>query len=215
MSASRDPFARFGTIVDCEAELREIIGPLNPKVLAKDIDRLDEICRDFIAASPFCLIATAGPDGHIDISPKGDPAGFVRVLDDTLLAIPDRPGNRRLDTFRNLLDNPRVGILFLIPGKGETLRVIGDARIVRDGDLLASMAIKQRAPQLALIVHVERVFMHCPKCIIRSKLWKPEAWPDLAGLADIGQAMIKHGDLKVSEEELFAEVERQGLTKLY
>ncbi|MCH5377355.1 MAG: pyridoxamine 5'-phosphate oxidase family protein, partial [Planctomycetes bacterium] len=169
------PFDAFTDIVTSLDDVRGIVGPVNPKVLAKDIDFIDDICRDFIAMSPFCVIATAGADGHIDLSPKGDPAGFVRVPDDHHLAIPDRPGNHRIDTFRNILENPRVGVIFLIPVKGETLRVVGEARITRDPDLLATMAVKDRPPQLALVVHVERAFMHCPKCVIRSNIWKPEA----------------------------------------
>lgn len=215
MDGLPDPFDDLTGVVTSLEDLRGVVGPVNPKVLAKDIDALDDICRDFIALSPFCVIATAGADGHIDLSPKGDPAGFVRVLDDTRLAIPDRPGNHRVDTFRNILQNPRVGVIFLIPGKGETLRVVGEARIVRDPDLLATMAVNDRVPRLALVVHVERAFLHCPKCIVRSRLWKPEAWPDASGLDDIGRAMIRHAKLDMSEQELFAEVESQGLTKLY
>lgn len=215
MKGQNTPFAGFHDVVNTLEDLREIIGEPMPQVLAKQIDRLDDICRDFIARSPFCVIATANPDGHVDVSPKGDPAGFVRVVDDEHLVIPDRPGNRRIDSYQNLLRDARVGILFIIPGKPETLRVGGTARIVRDEDLLRSMAVNGKAPRLGLAVHVERIFMHCPKCMVRSRIWRPEAWPDSAGLADIGEAMIRHGKLKQTADELFAEVEREGITKLY
>jgi len=215
MDAQSTPFAGFHDIVNSLDDLRGVIGEPMLQALLKVIDRFDDICRAFIAKSPFCVIATSSPDGHLDVSPKGDPAGFVQVVDDEHLVIPDRPGNRRIDSYSNLLRDPRVGLLFIIPGKLETLRVSGTARIVRDEDLLQSMAVNGKAPRLGLAVHAERIFMHCPKCMVRSKIWTPDAWPDSAGLADIGEAMIRHGKLKETPEELFAEAERTGITKLY
>lgn len=215
MTSDEGRFAGIGGVITSEAELREIVAAPTAAVLAKVTDQLDEICRDFIARSPFLLVATAHPDGAIDVSPKGDPAGFVRVLDERRLAIPDRPGNRRTDTFHNLLADPRVGLLFIVPGKSETLRVSGEARIVRDESLRASMAVDGKVPELAVVVYVERVFMHCPKCMIRGRLWQPESWPDSAGLPDIGEAMIAHAHLDTTPEELLAEAEREGLTTLY
>ncbi|MCA8879017.1 MAG: pyridoxamine 5'-phosphate oxidase family protein [Rhodobacteraceae bacterium] len=210
-----DPFTEFESVVTSEAELAEVIGTPPPAVVNKVIDCLDELCCAFIARAPFCLIATSGADGHIDVSPKGDPAGFVQVLDPGRLAIPDRPGNRRIDTFHNLLRNPQIGILFLIPGKNETLRIRGEARIVRDAALLQGMAVNGRVPALALVVHVREAFFHCPKCMIRGHLWDPAAWPDSSDLVDIGRAMIRHARLDTTPEAQFAEAERQGLTRLY
>jgi uncharacterized protein len=132
------------------------------------------------------VVATTGRTGHLDLSPKGDPPGFVRVLDEQTLALPDRAGNRRVDSLRNILENPSVGLIFLVPGEGETLRVGGKAAVVRDRGLRESMALNDRVPELALVITVERVFFHCGKCIVRSKLWEnhrsePPAPPRLNG----------------------------------
>lgn len=215
MSHDTDRFSGFKDIVTSLEDVRGFIGKPMPQVISKVTDKLDDVCRAFIATSPFCVIASVDPDGHVDVSPKGDPVGFVEVLDDKHLAIPDRPGNRRVDTFHNLLKDPRLGMIFIIPGKSETLRISGEARIVRDEALRRSMAVNGKIPDLALVVYVERVFMHCPKCMVRSKLWQPAEWPDSSGIATIGQAMIKHGDLSITLEELGAEAERTGATRLY
>ncbi len=138
---------------------------------AKEVSAFDEYCRDFIARSPFVLIASSDGNGSIDISPKGDPPGFVQVLDDRTLAIPDRPGNHRADTFVNVVQHPSVGLIFLIPGTKNTLRVRGKATIVRDIELRESMAVKGRVPELALVVELTTAYFHCAKCIIRSDLW--------------------------------------------
>src|SRR5262245_51334095 len=134
-----------------------------PSSRARDkvIDHIDDICRRFITACPFVIVASRGADGRMDLSPKGDPPGFVAILDDKTLAIPDRPGNHRLDTFENLLANPEMGLFFLIPGKGDTLRVSGKGNIVRDGSLQDHLAINGKVPHLVLVVSVEEAFMHC------------------------------------------------------
>lgn len=215
MDTTTDRFAGFSDVIGSIDEVMEILGEPMSSVMAKETDRLDEICRTFISKSPFCIIASSNPEGFIDVSPKGDPAGFVRVLDDKHLAIPDRPGNRRADTFHNLFKDPRLGMIFIIPGKRETLRISGEARLVRDEELRQSMAVNGKVPQLAVVVYVERIFMHCPKCMVRSKLWEPEAWPDHSDTASIQQAMIQHGQLTVSDEELYAEAVASGTTRLY
>lgn len=215
MDAINDKFSGFDEIITSIDEVTDVIGEPTEVVLAAVTDHLDDICRAYIATSPFCFIATANPDGYLDVSPKGDPAGFVQVLDDKHVAIPDRPGNRRADTLHNLLKDPRVGLIFIIPGKRETLRISGEARIVRDQKLRDSMAVNGKAPAFAIVVHVDRVFSHCPKCMVRSKLWEPDAWPDLAGTASHAAAVIKHGNLPLTEDELRAEVEKAGITELY
>lgn len=146
---------QFHEVLTSEAEVEAILGKPNQHVLAKEIDHLDDLCLAFIARSPFVLVASYDVAGHLDVSPKGDPPGFVRVLDTQTLAIPERPGNRRADTFRNVLQTPRVGLIFLVPGKGETLRVNGTARIVRDMWLRVQMAVDDRIPELALVVTIE------------------------------------------------------------
>ena len=166
----------FKRVVTSERELRTLIGYPNERAVQKDIGRLDEHARAFIARAPFLLLATANAAGRCDVSPKGDAPGFVRVLDDRHLAVPDRPGNKRIDGMRNLLENPHVGLIFLVPGKEDTLRVNGRARIVRDDELLASLAVGDKRPQLAIAVEVEECYLHCPKAFRRSKLWEPATW---------------------------------------
>lgn len=215
MQENSSPFSEFTDTIETVAELEAHAGTAPEKVLVKEISALDDLCRSFIARAPFMMIATANPDGVIDVSPKGDPAGFVRVLSDTLLAIPDRPGNRRLDSYHNLLKDPRIGLIFLIPGKGETLRISGEARIVKDPKLMATMSVDGKLPAMALVVHVTRAFMHCPKAMIRSKIWQPDSWQNADDLGDIGDAMIKHGQLTQSPEALLEEATSEGLLKLY
>jgi hypothetical protein len=211
----QDPFAKFEGVISRLEEIRETIGEPVPPVLAKVMDHIDPVSRAIIEKSPFIVMASATSDGYPDVSPKGDPAGFVKVLDEKYLAIPDRPGNKRIDTFRNLLQNPHLAILFMIPGKGETLRITGETRIVRDLPLRESMAIAGRVPEFAIVMHVERVLIHCPKCVVRAKLWQPDHWPDSSNTAGIAEAMIAHAKLDTTPEELEAVAEREGLAQLY
>ncbi len=170
----------FGDLVASESELRAVVPapPEGSPPLRKQIDHLDEHCRDFIARSPLAMLATADADGRCDVSPRGGPVGFVHVLDRQRLLIPDFPGNRRLDSQLNLLANPRASLLFLVPGLGETLRVEGGACITRDGALLAGLAVNGRAPALGIGIEVEAAFIHCAKALIRSGAWKPDTWAD-------------------------------------
>lgn len=162
------------------AELREVLGAPMPRAVAKDRARLHPMDRAWIAASPFCLVATSAADGTCDVSPKGDPPGFVHVLDDVTVAVPDRPGNGRADGFVNVLENPHVGLILFIPGRGETLRINGRARLLRDGPMFDAMTVKGHRPRLALLVEVEQVFHHCAKAFMRSALWDPATWtPDV------------------------------------
>ncbi|GAB3067555.1 pyridoxamine 5'-phosphate oxidase family protein [Micromonospora schwarzwaldensis] len=162
-----------------EAELRELIGVPTPRAAAKDRRTLHSRDREWLAASPFCLIATAGADGTCDVSPKGDPPGFALVRDDTTIAIPERPGNRRADGYRNILANPHVGLIFLIPGRTDTLRINGRARLIRDAPWFAEMEVQGHRPLLAVEVAIEQIFYHCAKAFLRSELWQPETWqPD-------------------------------------
>jgi uncharacterized protein len=181
---------QFNDVIASEAELRDMLGhPVVPAVVDKTLSKLDRHCIDFIARAPFVLISTADGTGRMDISPKGDAPGFVTVLDEHTLLIPDRPGNQRFDTLCNLFQNPKIGLIFLIPGKRETLRVSGTAQVIRDPELLAGLAAQGKVPALAIAVTVEEAFMHCAKCMIRSKLWQPEAWPSLDGLPTLAEAM--------------------------
>jgi uncharacterized protein len=184
----------FGACVSSEQELRELIGTPGEIAIAKQIPALDDHCRVLIAHSPYVLLGTSDLSGRCDVSPKGDGPGFVRVIDDSHLVIPDRPGNKRLDGMRNILANPHVGLLFLIPQRHETLRVNGRASILRDAALLQSMAVDGKIPQLAIGVLVQEVFIHCGKASFRSHLWEPARWPDVSELASPG--CMLHGHAK-------------------
>jgi len=157
-------------------ELRAIIGHPNEYVVKKVGNRLTAMQRQWLAQSPLGFVATTDAQGRVDVSPKGDPPGFVHVIDDTTIAVPERPGNKRVDGFLNVLERPRVGTLFVIPGRGDTLRINGVARIVADADYFDTMLVRGRRPILALEIDVEEVFFHCPKAFLRSDTWKPETW---------------------------------------
>lgn len=169
------------TFVQDAEELRALLGEPMPRAVAKERTVLHPLDVQWIGASRFVLVATADADGRCDVSPKGDPAGCVKVLGPTTLAIPERPGNRRADSLLNVLSNPGVGLLFLIPGRNDTLRVNGRARIVREAPYLETMEVAGHQPKLALEVEVEQIFYHCAKAFMRAKLWEPSAWtPDAA-----------------------------------
>jgi len=164
------------TELTTEADLRALLGTPSAGAVGKERDRLHDLDLAWIAASPFLLMATSGGDGTCDVSPKGDPAGFVHVLDDRTLVVPERPGNRRADGWVNVLANPHVGLIFLVPGRSDTLRVNGRARLVTDAPFFDDLVIKGHRPLLALVVEVAQVFHHCGKAFLRSQLWDPEAW---------------------------------------
>jgi len=186
---SIEPKAATERAVTSEALLRELYGQPGERAVAKERPVLNEDCRAFIAHSPFLVMGTAGADGRCDVSPKGDAPGFVVVLDDQHLAIPDRLGNNRLDGLRNVVDNPHVGLIFFIPGREDTLRVNGRARIVRDEALLERLAVAGKRPVTALVVEVEQCFMHCARAFKRAGLWEPERWPDASNVRSM-QRMI-------------------------
>jgi len=165
--------------ITTDAELTDLVGEPLPRVRDKVRTALHALDREWLAASPFCLVATSDVDGRCDVSPKGDPAGqLAHVLDDHTIAIPERPGNRRVDGYHNILANPHVGLIFLIPGRGDTLRINGRARLVRSAPFVDSMIVKGHRPILALVVEIEEVFHHCAKAFLRSQLWQPETWDD-------------------------------------
>lgn len=167
------------TEIASESALRDILGTPLQRVLDKDRHAFSPEHREWIAASPMCLVATSDAAGRLDVSPKGDPAGFALVLDDTTLAIPERPGNRRADGFINILANPQVGLIFLIPGRGDTLRVNGRATLLSDAPYADQMMVKGNRPQVIVEIAVEQIFFHCAKAFVRSQLWQPDTWiPD-------------------------------------
>ncbi|MEO6065371.1 MAG: MSMEG_1061 family FMN-dependent PPOX-type flavoprotein [Lysobacterales bacterium] len=205
---------RFDEVISDQARLREIIGHAGALVANKAIDHIDDICRRFIAASPYVIMGTMGGDGLIDLSPKGDPAGFVRVLDEKTLAIPDRLGNRRIDTFENLLRNPAVGLFFMIPGYTVTLRVNGKARLVRDAKLQAELAVDGKLPKLVTIVTVDEAFSHCAKSMARANIWRPEAWPDTSNVPTLAEAMVAHAKL-LEHAQMQAIIDNDFKTRMY
>ncbi|MEU5994155.1 pyridoxamine 5'-phosphate oxidase family protein [Spirillospora sp. NPDC047418] len=164
------------TAITSPEELRELLGAPMRRAIDKERRTLHAWDREWLARAPICLISTSDADGNCDVSPKGDPPGFVHVIDDTTIAIPDRPGNRRADGFMNVLGNPHVGLIFLIPGRGETLRINGRATLVREAPFFDEMIVKGNRPALALVVDIEQIFFHCAKALMRSKVWKPETW---------------------------------------
>lgn len=191
-----------------------------PIVEAKLLDRLDEHCRAFIERSPFVTVATAGAGGpggaaDLDISPRGDPAGFVRVLDERTLAIPERPGNKLIDTLSNVLATGRIGLLFLVPGVGETLRVNGSAFVTDDAELLATMEVKGKPPLVAVVVEVEEAFLHCAKAFIRSQLWDPAVQIDRRELPTLGKMIHDQTAPALAVAELDLLVEADERDNLY
>lgn len=165
------------TEITTPEELFEIVGEPHPKIRDKARPALAPADGDWLAASPFCVVATADSEGNLDVSPKGDPAGsLVHVIDETTIAVAERPGNRRVDGYRNILQNPHVGMNFIIPARGETLRINGAARLVSAAPFLDEMIVKGQRPILALVVDIDEVFYHCAKALLRSNLWKPETW---------------------------------------
>lgn len=197
------------------ARIREILGEPKPRVKAKVTDHIDETARRFIAASSFAVLSTRRADGGVDVTPRGDPAGFALVLDSRTIALPERPGNRRADALFNILEDPAVGLLFLIPGHSDTLRVSGRATIVEDPDLAARMEVRGHEPDLIVKVEVERVLSHCPKAFIRAGMWDPDAWPDTSDVPTLGEMMKSHGRLETPLDELSEAIAHDRKTRLY
>lgn len=181
-------------------ELRAIVGEPHKLVKEKVSPTLAPIHRDWLARSPLGFVATTDADGNIDVSPKGDPPGFVHVIDDSTIAIPERPGNKRVDGYLNVLQRPRAGTLFVVPGRGDTLRINGAATVVADADYFDAMMVAGKRPILALQIAIEEVFFHCAKAFLRSDTWKPDTWrPD--ALPSVAQ-MVKAMDAGLSLAEL-------------
>ena len=185
-------------------ELREFYDAAMERAVTKDVGHLDEMCRRLIAAAPMLFVATYSADGQGDVSPRGGPPGFVTVLDDKHLAIPDATGNRRLDTLENVVETGRASVIFVIPGRDTTLRVNGPARVTARTDLLEQLTPVGKPPRTAIVIEAEEVYAHCPKAFVRSKLWDPDTWPDPAALptpAEVSVAHQRDPDWSVEQEE--------------
>ncbi len=206
----------FNDAIRTEAELRELMGEPDGLAVGKQLDRLDHHCRSFIALSPFVLVGTVGSGGACDVSPRGDGPGFVLVLDEKTLAIPERPGNRRLDSLLNILETGTVGLLFVVPGFEETLRVNGRASVVRDADVLGRTAVRGRAPAVAIGVEVEECFLHCAKAFKRSGLWREGEWPERSAFPSLGRIFRDQGAVPgASAEDLDHRIEESYAKRLY
>jgi PPOX class probable FMN-dependent enzyme len=210
------PSHPFVDLVTTREELREIMGEPSDLVIKKQLDRLDEHTRRWIAFSPFALLSSANAAGRCDVSPRGDAPGFVRVIDDTTLAVPERPSNRRADTMLNLLENPHLGMIFIVPGLEETLRVNGRAAVARDADLLAAMEHRGKIPKLAIVLEVEEVYFHCAKAFKRSSLWNSETWPAKSSLPSLAQVLVDQvRDSSLTVEAMECSLEESYRTRLY
>jgi PPOX class probable FMN-dependent enzyme len=189
-------------VVEDLDELREIYGPPSDRSVKKQLSRFDKHCRAFIARSPFLVIASSDPSGRCDASPKGDAPGFVQVLDDETLLIPDRLGNNRVDTIGNLLERPGVGLIFFVPGLNETLRVNGRARVTTDPALLEPLAVNRKVPRSGILVEAEEIYFHCGKALIRSDLWNPEKQLRRSEFPSLGRILADQiGGMSVEEAE--------------
>ena len=195
--------------------LRDIVGEPMPLAATKEMDRLDKHCRHFISLSPFLCLSSMSADGKADVTPRGDPPGFVTVLDDRTVLIPDRRGNRRIDTMMNILEQPSVAAIFFLPGVEETLRLNGRASIVRDADLLADMAVNGKTPELAIRIEIETVFFHCAKALKRSRLWDPAAQIDRADFPRYGQIVKDQRDPGGSADEIEDFIQNAYREELY
>lgn len=203
-------------LIRSEEELRAVVAPPTELVANKAIDHIDDASRRFLEASPFFLLATSASDGTCDVSPRGDPPGSVLVLDRRTLVFGDRKGNRRLDSLRNILANPQVGLLFLVPGVGDTLRVNGTARIVAEADYLPELARGGVVPHLAIEVVVEELFLHCTKAFGRSALWDYATWPAKGAVPSAGQIVrSQHPRVTVPAPEIDAALERSAVADRY
>ncbi|EBA11392.1 pyridoxamine 5'-phosphate oxidase family protein [Roseobacter sp. CCS2] len=202
-------------IITSEAQIRAVISGIHAAQKHKVLDHIDDHCRIWIERSPFIIVSTVDAQGNLDTSPKGDPAGFVKVVDDKTLAIPDRPGNHRFDSFQNILQTGRIGIVFMVPNRNEVVRVNGSAQIVRDLPLRESMAINGRVPDFATIVGVEEAFYHCGKAIIRSKLWQPDQAAPTDGLPTYGEALFAQSQSGLTQEDIDARLRHNEKNRLY
>lgn len=203
----------FNERVESEDELRKLMGHPSEVVRHKVIDHLDEHCRNFIALSPYLFISTADATGECDVSPRGDAPGFVKVIDGKHLVIPERPGNRRMDTLRNILTNPHIGLIFLIPGLEETLRINGSACITQAVDVLSDTDVNGRMPVVGIGVEVKECYIHCAKSIRRSRLWESDFWPSPERLPSPAKILADHARLPGLTAEKVAESLSESYTK--
>ncbi len=202
-------------VIDSHDALRDLIGEPSENTRRKKITVIEEHARTVIEHSPFVLLATSGPDGTCDVSPRGDPAGSVLILDEHTLVLAERPGNRLADSISNLIDNPHAGLLFLVPGMNESLRVNGRTTLVSDAPFFDRLTVQGKRPKLAIILHVEDLYVHCAKAMLRSSLWDATSWPDRGDLPSLGRMLKDQLALAASAEELDAYLDDSSATTQY
>ncbi len=188
-------------LIENEADLRAIFPPTHELAIKKEQNNIDKHARDFIARAPFVCLGTHNDAGLSDVSPRGDAPGFVQILDETTIAIPDRPGNNRLDTLSNITHNPNIGLMFIIPGFDDTLRINGEAQLTTDPELLETMAVKGQVPKIAILVHIKELYMHCAKAFRRSKLWDPASLQDRNDMPSLMKIMLDQADEAPDDRE--------------
>lgn len=201
--------------IDTLEELEGMFHEMHPSQVNKIIDHIDAHVQAWIARTTFVAIASSDAKGNMDVSPKGDPAGFLKVLDRKTLVIPDRIGNQRADTFRNVLQHPRVGLMCVVPKRKEVVRINGHAEIARDDALLDMTVVNGHRPDLVLLVRVEEAFFHCGKSMIRSAMWQPEKWGSIDGLPTYAQALKDHGEMEMPLEDIEARMAYNESDRLY
>jgi hypothetical protein len=202
-------------VIDSHEQLRDLVGEASGNAKRKKITVIEQHARTIIEHSPLVLLATSAVDGTCDVSPRGDPAGSVLILDEHTLVLAERPGNRLADSLTNLIDNPRAGLLFVVPGMNESLRVNGRVTLVSDAPFFERLVVRGKRPQLAIMLHVEDLYLHCAKAFLRSSLWDPATWPERADIPTMGRMMKDQLALAASAEELDADLDNSSATKLY
>ncbi len=209
----------FGIDVEEEVKTRQDLrtyrNPPSRFVANKVIDHIDDLARRFIESSSMVVLATRRADGGIDMTPRGDPPGFVQILNDRVIALPDRLGNNRADAFENILRDTGVGLYFIIPGHRDSLRISGQARIVRDARLVSRMEVRGHVPELSILVRVEALLSHCPKAFVRAGIWERDTWPDLRNVPSAGAFLKKHGKLPDPVTDVEGIVAKDGQNRLY
>ncbi|MGD9294297.1 MAG: pyridoxamine 5'-phosphate oxidase family protein [Roseobacter sp.] len=196
-------------------ELESLFHEMHPSQVNKIIDHIDDHCRAWIAHTVFVAIASSDSRGNLDVSPKGDPAGFIKVLDHKTLVVPDRIGNQRADTFRNVLEHPKIGMMLVVPKRKEVVRINGRAEIARDEKLLDMTVVNGHRPDLVLVVRVEEAFFHCGKSMIRSAMWQPDKWGPIEALPSYAQALKDHGDMDMPLDDIEARMAYNESDRLY
>lgn len=202
-------------VIDSHEQLRDLLGEASDNAKRKKITVIEQHARTIIEHSPLVLLATSAADGTCDVSPRGDPAGSVLILDERTLVLAERPGNRLADSLTNLIDNPRAGLLFVVPGMNESLRVNGRVTLVSDAPFFERLVVRGKRPQLAIMLHVDDLYLHCAKAFVRSSLWDPATWPERTEIPTMGRMMKDQLALATSAEELDAYLDNSSATKLY